>query len=478
MSRVTLAGFNVDADVLGTVAERAGATLTPETLSAAYARISRDPRPVSELRRLAVSDVDRARASNQRIVFDMGHHSVAEHAVLNFDLADVSRLVVEAIQGHRLASFTEKSQRYVRLDGGFVVPPEVAGTPHENTLRAFVERCFQTYRELCDTLCAAGMDPKAAGEDARYVLPLCVSTQMGLTVNARTLEHMLSRLAAHPLREAREVGAEMLLEGLRVVPSLLRHCDATRHSQTAPAALAACARSLWPGMPHPRPEGMSPEAVRMIHATPQGDTLVIAALVSETLGWPFETVFNEVSRLNPNDALRLLEAALSGLSIHDPLPRAFEHAALTVQMTLSAAAFGQLKRHRMATLQAAPYDPGLGLTIPPSLGGAGLEEVLVRAGQDAAGLWSLLGGPADPVASYALLNAHRREALVTLNLREIYHVSRLREDAHAQWDIRTLAASLSGLARQAFPLTARWLGGKDAVRLPPHPNLDPTTRFD
>jgi len=223
---------------------------------------------------------------------------------------------------------------------------------------------------------------------------------------------------------------------------------------------------------------MSPEAVRMIHATPQGDTLVIAALVSEALAWPFETVFNEVSRLDPNDALRLLEAALSGLSIHDPLPRAFEHAALTVQMTLSAAAFGQLKRHRMATLQAAPYDPGLGLTIPPSLGGAGLEEVLVRAGQDAAALWSLLGGPAEPVASYALLNAHRREALVTLNLREIYHVSRLREDAHAQWDIRTLAASLSGLARQAFPLTARWLGGKDAVCLSPHPNLDPATRFD
>jgi len=176
VSRVTLAGFNVDADVLQTVVVRAGTTLTPETLSAAYARISRDPRPVSELRRLAVSDVDRARASNQRIVFDMGHHSVAEHAVLNFDLADVSRLVVEAIQGHRLASFTEKSQRYVRLDGGFVVPPEVAGTAHENRLRAFVERCFQTYRELCDALCAAGMDPKAAGEDARYVLPLCVST--------------------------------------------------------------------------------------------------------------------------------------------------------------------------------------------------------------------------------------------------------------------------------------------------------------
>ena len=54
---------------------------TPETLSAAYARISRNPAPIPELRDKARKEVDKARRSNQAIIFGLGHSSVAEHAV-------------------------------------------------------------------------------------------------------------------------------------------------------------------------------------------------------------------------------------------------------------------------------------------------------------------------------------------------------------------------------------------------------------
>ncbi len=82
-------------------------------MAAAYARISRNPRPVNELRRIARSEVEKARASNRNIVFEMGHSSIAEHAVFNLDILGVSRLLVEEIEKFRLASYTEKSQRYV-----------------------------------------------------------------------------------------------------------------------------------------------------------------------------------------------------------------------------------------------------------------------------------------------------------------------------------------------------------------------------
>jgi hypothetical protein len=95
--RVVLAGYNIDRDVIDDLKRRASPRqdVTPETLSAAYARISRDPRPADELRAAARQEVERARRSNQTIIFKMGHHSVAEHAVFNFDIIGVSRLALE-----------------------------------------------------------------------------------------------------------------------------------------------------------------------------------------------------------------------------------------------------------------------------------------------------------------------------------------------------------------------------------------------
>ena len=91
---VVLAGYNGDVEVL-----RSGhGCFSPETLAAAYARISRSPEEVPALRAAAREEVERARSSNRTIVFGLGHHSVAEHAVLNFDLLGCSRLAIEALE--------------------------------------------------------------------------------------------------------------------------------------------------------------------------------------------------------------------------------------------------------------------------------------------------------------------------------------------------------------------------------------------
>ena len=94
---ILLAGYNLDYDLIRKLKEKSGLQqdLTPETISAAYARISRNPKPVNELRELARDEVEKARSSNRNIVFEMGHSSVAEHAVFNIDVIGVSRLLVE-----------------------------------------------------------------------------------------------------------------------------------------------------------------------------------------------------------------------------------------------------------------------------------------------------------------------------------------------------------------------------------------------
>ena len=72
--KVYLAGFNVDAAVLRQMEAKGGKRedLTPEVISAAYARISRDPRPINEIRQSAREEVENSRKSNSTIIFKMG----------------------------------------------------------------------------------------------------------------------------------------------------------------------------------------------------------------------------------------------------------------------------------------------------------------------------------------------------------------------------------------------------------------------
>ena len=85
--KILLAGYNIDYETIQDIEDALPELeeLTPETIAAAYARISRNPKPVHELRAVARAEVEKARQSNRNIVFDMGHSSIAEHAVFNGD---------------------------------------------------------------------------------------------------------------------------------------------------------------------------------------------------------------------------------------------------------------------------------------------------------------------------------------------------------------------------------------------------------
>ena len=176
--KVILSGFNVDTNRLSKYKRRAAEIeksmrdqkienedlisflkefsdskdLTPETFSAAYARISRDPRPVNELREDAASEVEKTRRSNETIIFKMGHSSVAEHAVMNLDIIDISRFATEELQKTRLASYTEKSQRYISLTDDYTIPEEIKEAGLSEDFSKIVSSLFGEYHKLYDKL--------------------------------------------------------------------------------------------------------------------------------------------------------------------------------------------------------------------------------------------------------------------------------------------------------------------------------------
>lgn len=448
--------------------------LTPETLSAAYARISRNPKPVNELRVIARQEVDKARKSNQNIIFGLGHSSVAEHAVFNFDILGVSRYAVEIIEHFRLASYTEKSQRYILFKDDFVVPSELQKTGLEEAYIHTIHEQNQTYYTLYENLrpyffekhATLANDPKnhkmlegLAKEDARYVISLSTQTQLGMTVNARSLENIISKCNSHPLSEIREY-ADLLYGCTKsYTPSIVKYVKPTPY-------LAHKNKDICDFIQNNTPEKYVLERknepdVRLVDYPADADEQILTIILLKQGNFSLEHAQKIASSFNPAQKLEFFKSVFSNINPWDSVLREFEFIYFTFELIVSASNYGQLKRHRMANIIAQNYDPSLGVTVPESIIETkqydNFQEIITKTESLYEKVYKL-----NPLISpYILTNAHRRRVLFKINLRELYHFSRLREDQHAQWDIRNIASQMVALVKTFLPLSAALLSGKD-----------------
>ncbi len=493
--KIILAGYNLDREVIEELKRSSPPRqdVTPETLSASYARISRDPRPADELRAAARHEVEQARRSNQTIIFKMGHHSVAEHAVFNFDIIGASRLALEEIEKFRLCSYTEKSQRYITLGDDFVIPEEVKKAGLEDvflrTIRSQNTLYHELYRRLRPHVMAKykdiSQDPRNhavlegwAKEDARYIVSLATQGQVGLTLNARNLELMIRRFAAARLAEMRDLNARISALAKEVAPSIILFTDATEYDAGTGAALAAAASSFsWEdqdglkpadsGRGNPPanrsifPQSAGEEPVRLVDFTPDGDERILAALLHSSAARSYEECLAQAKRLTEDEKKEFIQTALKRMEFYDFPPREFEYADLTFALVVSASCFAQLKRHRMSTLTGQSYDPALAVTVPPSIEEVGARSEFLAVIDKTNDAYAAISREIGEAAAYVLTNSHRRRVLLKVNIRELYHISRLRQDPTAQWDIRNIATRMTALTKRVMPLGGLLLGGKD-----------------
>jgi thymidylate synthase ThyX len=120
--------------------------LSPETIAVAFAKTSRAPESFREIA-AELSD-EKSAQFHEKWVVGYGHASVAEHAVLHIAFENVSRIAIEAIEGNRLASYTEKSTRYQKWGpDDFTIPPELDGHPLRDEYIQTVRLLFSTYVE-------------------------------------------------------------------------------------------------------------------------------------------------------------------------------------------------------------------------------------------------------------------------------------------------------------------------------------------
>lgn len=150
-----------------------------------------------------------------RQVVSMGHTSVLEHAVFTFGIEGVSRALSHQLVRHRIASFSQQSQRYVEYDDiEYHVPHSICNNPGLlSRYKDHMNDVQDLYHQLVDSGIPA--------EDARYILPNAVNTKVIATFNARSLLNFFKlRTCNRAQSEIRILAAEMLRLVKEVAPSI------------------------------------------------------------------------------------------------------------------------------------------------------------------------------------------------------------------------------------------------------------------
>jgi len=148
-----------------------------------------------------------------KIITSMNHLSPIEHASYNFFIEGVSRAMTHQLVRHRLASYSQRSQRYVNhAKFGFIIPPSIKEAGLENRYVEIMEQIGEFHKEIAKGLEEKlGLKGESKNQDSRYILPNACETKIGMTMNARELLHFFSeRLCNRAQWEIREVAEKML----------------------------------------------------------------------------------------------------------------------------------------------------------------------------------------------------------------------------------------------------------------------------
>lgn len=194
-------------------------TPNPEETVAMAAKLCYSPSDIESLKeKIETKD---QKAFVERLM-KMGHLSPIEHPSFTFAIEGISRACSHQLVRHRLASYSQQSQRYVSEEAGFdyVIPPLIK---EDEELRGYFERFMaeaqKAYNHIVKRLNEKGIKGESANQDARFVLPNAAETKIIVTMNARELLHFFRQRCCYRAQwEIRQMAEQMLTLVKEVAP--------------------------------------------------------------------------------------------------------------------------------------------------------------------------------------------------------------------------------------------------------------------
>jgi thymidylate synthase (FAD) len=186
-------------------------TQEPEKTVAVAARLCYSPVGVDDLmNELSDESIEKL----VRFVIRSGHLSTTEHINFTFAIEGVSRALTHQLVRHRIASYNQQSQRYVKFKDNFeyILPPSIE---KDKDSRKKFEGMISDIHGLYKELLASGIE----AEDARYILPNASETKIIVTMDGRELLHFFTvRCCNRAQWEIRELATKMLKLVKKVAP--------------------------------------------------------------------------------------------------------------------------------------------------------------------------------------------------------------------------------------------------------------------
>ena len=210
-------------------------TPEPEKLVAIAARLCYSPVGVEDLDKQLNLEAARKLV---KFVIKSGHLSTTEHVYFTFGIEGISRVLSHQLVRHRIASFNQQSQRYVKFKENYeyIVPDLIKQNKEINEkYKSFISDIHKFYEEMINS----GID----AEDARYILPNSSETKMIATMNARELLHFFTvRCCKRAQTEIRELATLMLKDVKKVAPIIFENAGPNCLRTPCPEGKYSCGK--------------------------------------------------------------------------------------------------------------------------------------------------------------------------------------------------------------------------------------------
>lgn len=198
-------------------------TPNPEETVAMAAKLCYSPSDIESLK-------SKIETKDQKVfvekLMNMGHMSPIEHASFTFAIEGISRACSHQLVRHRLASYSQQSQRYVSEASGFdyIIPDTIKNDKElKHIFLTFMNEAQKTYNTIVQKLNENGIKGEAANQDARFVLPNAAETKIIVTMNARELQHFFRQRCCNRAQwEIRAMAEKMLKLVKKVSPVIFQ----------------------------------------------------------------------------------------------------------------------------------------------------------------------------------------------------------------------------------------------------------------
>jgi thymidylate synthase ThyX len=445
--------------------------LTEEQLAVVFAMTSRNPKPFDEIAKVVTAE--KAADFHERWVLNYGHASVAEHAILHMAVENISRLACDTLEDNRLASYTEKSSRYQVLDQGhYHIPVELDGHRLRDVYVNTCDSLFRAYQDTTEKLLEhlASVTPKNEGERdsgynlrlrraatdvCRFLLPTATLTNVGMTLNARSMEHAVRKLLSSNLLEEHDIGEALREQGRTITPTLIKYADRNGYLVLSRASLESLAEDEKESIPY------GACRAELVHYDPEAESKLVTALLYRFSSGSYGDIWQRVENMSQAQREEVVHKALNSLGPHDIPIRELEAVDYTFDLVMDYGAYREFKRHRMQTYISQQATVDLGYIIPDLILQAGLEGQFKEAMETAARGFHSVSEALPGVGGYLVTHAHLRRVLSKMNLRECFHLFKLRTSPQAHFTLRGVMKEALDLATQRHPLLFKYLQLRD-----------------